>query len=42
MAAVIKNNQIQDVDDREVDVEIPTFTRLVSTHANAIPLSSNA
>lgn len=42
MAAVIKNNQIQDVDDREVDVEIPTFTRLVSAHANAIPLSSNA
>lgn len=42
MAAVIKNNQIQDVDDKEIDVEIPTFTRLVSTHANAIPLSSNA
>lgn len=42
MAAVIKNNQIQDVDDSEVDIEIPSYSRLVSTHANAIPLSSNA
>ena len=42
MASVIKNNQIQEVDDKEVDVEIPSFSRLVSTHANAIPLSSNA
>jgi hypothetical protein len=42
MAAVIKNNQIQDVDDKEVDIEIPSYTRLVSTHANAVPLSSNA
>lgn len=42
MAAVIKDNQLQEVDDNEVDVEIPSFSRLVSTHANAIPLSSNA
>lgn len=42
MASVIKNNQIQEVDDKEVDIEIPSFSRLVSTHANAIPLSSNA
>lgn len=42
MASVIKNNQIQDVDDKEVDIEIPSYTRLVSTHANAVPLSSNA
>lgn len=42
MAAVIKNNQIQDVDDKEVDVEIPSYSRLVGTHANAVPLSSNA
>ena len=42
MASVIKNNQIQEVDDNEVDIEIPSFSRLVSTHANAIPLSSNA
>lgn len=42
MASVIKNNQIQEVDDSEVDIEIPNYTRLVSTHANAVPLSSNA
>jgi hypothetical protein len=42
MAAVIKNNQIQDVDDSEVEIEIPSYSRLVGTHANAVPLSSNA
>lgn len=42
MAAVIKDNILQEVPDEEVDVEIPSYARLVSTHANAVPLSSNA
>lgn len=42
MAAVIKDNILQEVPDEEVDVEIPSYSRLVSTHANAVPLSSNA
>ena len=42
MAFAIKNNQIQEVEDQDVDVEIPSYSRLVGTHANAVPLSSNA
>lgn len=42
MASVIRNNQFDAVDDSEVDVEIPSATRLFGTHANAIPFLSNA
>ena len=41
MPSVIKNNSIQEVSDRDVDVEITSPSRLVGTHANAIPLTSN-
>lgn len=39
---VIKDNVIQEADDKDVDVELPSFSNLVGTHANIIPMISNA
>lgn len=39
---VIKNNQIQESSDSEVDVELPSFSNLVGTNANIVPLLNNA
>lgn len=39
---VIKDNVIQEADDKDVDVEIPSFTNLVGTHANIVPMLNNA
>ena len=41
MPSVIKNNSIQEADDNEVDVELQSPSRLVGTHANVIPMTSN-
>lgn len=38
----VKNNQIQEVNDNDVDVELPSFTNLVGTNANVVPLMNNA
>lgn len=40
MAFAVKDNQIQEVDDDEIDVELPTTSRFFSTHVNAIPLQN--
>lgn len=39
---VIRDNQIQEVPDNEVDFELLSPARLVGTHANVVPLSNNA
>lgn len=39
---VIKNNQIQESSDSDVDVELPSFSNLVGTNANIVPLLNNA
>ena len=39
---VIRDSQIQEADDRDVDVELPYGTNLVGTHANIVPLMNNA
>lgn len=41
MASVIKNNAIQEADEDDVDVELESPSRLVGTHANVIPMTSN-
>jgi DNA-directed RNA polymerase subunit beta len=41
MTAAVRNSQIQDVDDEEIDVEIPFSTNLFSTHVNSIPLQNS-
>lgn len=41
MPSVIRNNSIQEADDNEVDVELQSPSRLVGTHANVIPMTSN-
>lgn len=38
----IKDNKIQEVDDKDVDVELISPTSLVGTHANIVPMYSNA
>lgn len=42
MPYVIRDNQIQESPDNEIDVEITSPTRLVGTHANAVPMLNNA
>lgn len=42
MPYVIRDNQIQESPDNEIDVEITSPTRLVGTHANAVPMFNNA
>lgn len=42
IVSVLKDSQLQEADDKDVDVEIPSFVNLVGTHANAIPLLNNA
>lgn len=42
MPYVIRDNQIQESTDNEIDVEITSPTRLVGTHANAVPMFNNA
>lgn len=42
MPYVIKDNQIQEAPDKEIDVEITSPTRLVGTHANVVPMFNNA
>lgn len=39
---VIKDNQIQEAKDNDVDVELPSFSNLVGTNANIVPLLNNA
>jgi DNA-directed RNA polymerase subunit beta len=41
-ASVIKDSKLQDADDREVDVELISPTRLTGTHAQVVPMYSNA
>lgn len=41
-ASVIKDSKLQDADDREVDVELMSPTRLTGTHAQVVPMYSNA
>ena len=41
MPSVLKNNSIQEADDKDIDVELQSPSRLVGTHANSIPLSNN-
>lgn len=42
MAQVIKNSQIEEVPDNEVDLELQSPSRLVGTHANVVPMFNNA
>ena len=42
MPSVIKDNQIQDVPDNEVEYEMLSPARLVGANANVVPMSSNA
>lgn len=42
MPSVIKNSQIQDVPDNEVEYELISPARLVGANANVVPMSSNA
>lgn len=42
MAQVIKNSQIEEVPDNEVDLELQSPSRLVGTHANIVPMFNNA
>ena len=42
MAQVIKNSQIEEVPDSEVDLEIQSPSRLVGPHANVVPMFNNA
>lgn len=39
---VIKDNQIQEADSKDVDVELISPTQLVGTHANVVPMFNNA
>lgn len=41
MATGVKNGQIQELDDNEIDYEIPSFARLVGSHPNLVPYMSN-
>lgn len=41
MPSVIRNNQIEEAPDSDVDVEIISPSRLVGTHANVVPLFNN-
>ena len=41
MPSVIRDNEIQEADEDDVDVEIESPSRLVGTHANVIPMTSN-
>lgn len=40
--AAVKDNKLQHVSAKEVDVELPSYTRLVGTHAQVVPMYSNA
>ena len=40
--SVIKDSQLQELDDKDVDIEIPSFSNLVGTHANVVPMMNNA
>lgn len=40
LASVIKDNAIQEVDDKDVDVEIASPVRLLGSHTNIIPLAN--
>lgn len=42
MANVLRKDSILEAPDSEVDVELQSPSRLVGTHANIVPLSSNA
>lgn len=42
MPNALQNDKILEVRDSDVDVELTSPSRLVGTHANAVPLSSNA
>ena len=42
MASVIKNSQILEADEKDVDVELTAPTRLIGTHPNVVPLFNNA
>lgn len=42
ISAVVKDNSIQEVDDKEVDLELGSPTRLVGSHPNLVPLANNA
>lgn len=38
----IRDNQIQEVNERDIDVEFISPTRLIGSHANVVPLANNA
>ena len=40
--SAIKDSQLQELDDKDVDIEIPSFSNLVGTHANVVPMMNNA
>lgn len=42
VSTVIKNNSIQEADDKDIDVEIISPTRLVGSHPNLVPFANNA
>lgn len=41
MSNAIKDSKIQEVDDKEVDYEIPSYSRFNGSHTNIVPLYSN-
>ena len=41
MSAVLRNGQIQEADDKEVDIELTSPTQFFSTHVNQIPLQNS-
>lgn len=42
VSTVIKNNSIQEADDKDIDIEIISPTRLVGSHPNLVPFANNA
>lgn len=40
--SVIRDNQLQEAEDKDVDIELPSYSNLVGTHANIVPMMSNA
>lgn len=42
VATVIRNNSIQEAEDKDVDIEIMSPTNLVGSHPNLVPFANNA